>query len=73
MIYLFLALGFFTHRDQLGELAKWTGIVGIIGGVSFCMIIFFPLGILATLAFEIMLIILLYKAWDNTNKKSLNH
>ncbi|GAK76388.1 hypothetical protein JCM19296_1985 [Nonlabens ulvanivorans] len=68
LIYLFLAIGFFTHRVQLGELAKWAGIIGIIGGVSFCLIILFPLGILATLAFEIMLIILLYKAWDNSNK-----
>ncbi|WOI21851.1 helix-turn-helix domain-containing protein [Nonlabens ulvanivorans] len=73
LIYLFLAIGFFTHRVQLGELAKWAGITGIIGGVSFCLIILFPLGILATLAFEIMLIILLYKAWDNSNKKSLDN
>ncbi len=73
LIYLFLAIGFFTHRVQLGELAKWAGITGIIGGVSFCLIILFPLGILATLAFEIMLIILLYRAWDITNKKSLKH
>ncbi|MBF4984131.1 helix-turn-helix transcriptional regulator, partial [Nonlabens mediterrranea] len=72
LIYLFLAIGFFIHRDRLSELAKWTGIVGIVGGISFCLVVFFPLGMLATLAFEIMLIILLYKAWDITHKKSLD-
>ncbi|EAS18614.1 hypothetical transmembrane protein [Flavobacteria bacterium BBFL7] len=72
LIYFFLAIGFFIHRDRLSELAKWTGIVGIVGGISFCLVVFFPLGMLATLAFEIMLIILLYRAWDMIHKKSLN-
>lgn len=72
LMYLFLAIGFFTQRKKLGELGKWTGIAGIVGGISFCLIILFPVGILATLAFEIMLIILLYRAWDASHKKSLD-
>lgn len=64
LMYFFLALGFFIQRAKLGELSKYTGIIGMVGGISFCLIILFPVGIIATLAFEVMLIILLYKAWD---------
>lgn len=72
LMYFFLGLGFFTDRNKLGELCKWIGITGMVGGLSFCLIILFPVGIIATLAFEVMLIILLYKAWDVLNKKSLD-
>jgi transcriptional regulator with XRE-family HTH domain len=72
LMYFSLAVGFFIKRKELGELAKWSGITGMVGGLSFCLIILFPVGILATLAFEVMLIILLYRAWDDSNKEFMN-
>lgn len=72
LMYFFLAIGFFIKRKELGELAKWSGIAGIIGGLSFCLIILFPLGILATLTFEVLLIIVLYRAWDDSKKEFIN-
>jgi transcriptional regulator with XRE-family HTH domain len=71
LMYLFLAVGFFINRNTLGEAAKWLGIIGMVGGISYCVIILFPIGIIATIAFEILLILLLYKTWDQSKLKKL--
>lgn len=73
LMYFFIAVGFFIQRVKLGELAKWTGIIGMVGGISFCLFVLFPVGIIATLAFEVLLIILLYKAWETPHKNPLNN
>lgn len=71
LMYFFLSVGFFIHRNILGESAKWIGITGMVGGISYGVIILFPIGIITTIVFEIMLILLLYKVWDVSKSKKL--
>ncbi|MGB5980499.1 MAG: helix-turn-helix domain-containing protein [Nonlabens sp.] len=67
LTFVFLGIGLFTERKRMGDTIKWTGIFGIIGGFGFATVILFPVGIIATLIFETLLVVLLFQ---NGNKKT---
>ena len=58
--YIFLGIGLFTQRKDNGDHIKWAGIFGLVGGLGFALILLFPVGILCTLIFEILLVTLLF-------------
>ncbi|WP_124981847.1 helix-turn-helix domain-containing protein [Nonlabens xiamenensis] len=62
--YMFLGAGLFTYRNSLGDLAKWAGISALIGGFGYVFILLFPVGILFSFIFEVILMILLYRTWE---------
>lgn len=68
LVFMFLGIGLFVERKNKRELIKWTGITGMIGGLGFATIILFPVGILGTLVFEVLLITLLFM--NDSNKKT---
>jgi transcriptional regulator with XRE-family HTH domain len=60
MGFIFMGVALFIQRKTVGNIAKWGGIAGIVGGLGFATIILFPAGILGTLIFEVLLIALLF-------------
>jgi transcriptional regulator with XRE-family HTH domain len=58
--YLFMGIALFIQRKRLGNIAKWAGIAGMVGGLGYATIILFPAGILGTLIFEVLLIAFLF-------------
>jgi DNA-binding XRE family transcriptional regulator len=67
--YVFMGIALFIQRKSIGNLAKWAGISGIVGGIGFATIILFPAGIIGTLIFEVLLIVFLFM--EAGHKKSL--
>ena len=70
LCYVFLGIGLFTERHRSRDMVKWAGIFGIIGGFGFITLILFPVGMIGTLVFEILLIALLFS--HSNVKKPLN-
>ncbi len=60
LCYIFLGIGLFIQRKDSGDNIKWAGIFGLVGGLGFALILLFPVGILCTLIFEILLITFLF-------------
>lgn len=66
--YIFLGIGLFTQRKDNGDHIKWAGIFGLVGGLGFALILLFPVGILCTLIFEILLVTLLFSMTRSPSK-----
>ncbi|MGJ8684906.1 MAG: helix-turn-helix domain-containing protein [Nonlabens sp.] len=69
LLYSFLGAGFFLKRNELGNLGKWAGITGLIGGICLVTIILVVPGVISYAAFEILLIILFYQQWSQINAR----
>jgi len=70
--YLFMGIALFVQRSTLGNIAKWAGISGMVGGLGYATIILFPAGILGTLVFEVLLIALLFMTISNKKTSESN-
>lgn len=70
LCYLFMGIGLFIERKRAGDMVKWTGILGIIGGFGFMTVLLFPIGIIGTLSFEILLVVMLFNLLNK--KASIN-
>jgi transcriptional regulator with XRE-family HTH domain len=59
LLYIALGTAFFMQRQRLGVYVKWVGLTAIIGGIGYATLLLFPVGMLATLTFEVLLLIAL--------------
>jgi uncharacterized membrane-anchored protein len=59
LLYIALGTAFFMQRQRLGVYVKWVGLTAIIGGIGYATLLLFPVGMLATLTFEVLLVIAL--------------
>jgi transcriptional regulator with XRE-family HTH domain len=71
LLYAFLGAGFFLKRQELGDIGKWTGLCGLIGGLCLLTIILVIPGIIFYVAFELLLILFFYQQWAAIKSKKL--
>gem|GEM_PF-4741307 len=71
LLYITPGTAFFVQRHRLGDSLKRLGLSPIIGGIGRATLLLFPVDILTTLAFEVLLVIALLGQYRLHKKKHL--
>jgi transcriptional regulator with XRE-family HTH domain len=71
-IYIVFGLGLIKYQSEFGTFALVTGILSIISGIAFLSIIFAIPGLVVFTVFEILQLVLLYKAYESIAGKSMS-
>jgi transcriptional regulator with XRE-family HTH domain len=69
-LYIVFGLGLIKYQTEFGSLALVAGILSIISGIAFLSIIFAIPGLFVFTIFEILQLVLLYKAYESITGKS---
>ncbi|MCS4433569.1 helix-turn-helix domain-containing protein [Aquiflexum gelatinilyticum] len=69
-LYIVFGLGLIRYQTEFGSLALVTGILSIISGIAFLSIILAIPGLFVFTIFEILQLVLLYKAYESVSGKS---
>lgn len=69
-LYIVFGLGLIQYQTEFGTFALVTGILGIISGIAFLSIIFAIPGLVVFTVFEILQLVLLFKAYESITGKS---
>jgi transcriptional regulator with XRE-family HTH domain len=69
-LYIVFGLGLIKYQSEFGTFALVTGILSIISGIAFISIILAIPGLIVFTVFEILQLVLLYKAYDSITGKS---
>lgn len=64
ILYALLGTGYLLKRNEIGRMAKWCGIMGLIGGICLVTIILTLFGIVFYTIFEILLMVVMYQLWS---------
>lgn len=65
---IILSIPFFSLKNQLNGIYKQLGLIALIAGVAHLTFILFPIGIAGFLLFEILLIALAFKSYQNSKQ-----
>jgi hypothetical protein len=69
-LYIVFGLGLIRYQTEFGSFALVTGILSIISGIAFLSIILAIPGLFVFIIFEILQLVLLYKAYESVSGKS---
>jgi transcriptional regulator with XRE-family HTH domain len=69
-LYIVFGLGLIKYQTEFGSFALVTGILSIISGIAFLSVIFAIPGLFVFTIFEILQLVLLYKAYESITGKS---
>jgi transcriptional regulator with XRE-family HTH domain len=69
-LYIVFGLGLLKYQSEFGNLALVAGILSVISGIAFLSIILAIPGLFVFTVFEILQLVLLYKAYDSITGKS---
>ncbi|MDP5100674.1 MAG: hypothetical protein NWQ09_05045, partial [Nonlabens sp.] len=68
VVYVLLGVAIYRQREIYGDFEKWLGIIAVISGIGYAVIILFPVGIVGELVFEILLVSLFFKLYEQHKK-----
>jgi hypothetical protein len=71
-IYIVFGLGLIKYQSEFGTFSLVTGILSIISGIAFLSIIFAIPGLVVFTVFEILQLVLLYKAYESIAGNSMS-
>ena len=61
---IILAVPFFFARDQFTGIFRYLGVIALVAGICHLTFILFPIGIIGTLLFDILLVILMFQYYQ---------